>query len=142
MRIDAIFLRELHLPLVRPFETSFGVTSKRRILLAEVLSEGLTGWGECTAGERPFFSEEWTDGAWAVIVNELGPMLAGESPEHGGDCPGIFRQVKGNRMAKAALENAIWDLEAQRQGISLSHLIGGVREAIPCGVSLGVQSLI
>ena len=142
MRIDAIFLRELHLPLVRPFETSFGVTSKRRILLAEIQSEGLTGWGECTAGERPFFSAEWTDGAWAVIVNELGPMLAGESPEHGGDCPQIFRQVRGNRMAKAALENAIWDLEAQRLGISLSHLIGGVRETIPCGVSLGIQSSI
>jgi len=55
MRIDAIFLRELHMPLVRPFETSFGITTKRRILLAEIQSEGLTGWGECTAGERPFF---------------------------------------------------------------------------------------
>ena len=142
MRIDAIFLRELHLPLVRPFETSFGVTRKRRILLAEIQSEGLTGWGECTAGERPFFSAESTDGAWAVIVNELGPMLAAESPEHGGDCPGIFRQVSGNRMAKATLENAIWDLEAQRQGISLSQLLGGVRETIPCGVSLGIQSSI
>ena len=142
MRIDAIFLRELHLPLVRPFETSFGVTRERRILLAEIQSEGLTGWGECTAGERPFFCAEWTDGAWAAIVNELGPMLAAEAPEHGGDCPGIFRQVRGNRMAKATLENAIWDLEAQREGVSLSHLIGGVRETIPCGVSLGIQSSI
>jgi len=142
MRIDAIVLRELHLPLVRPFETSFGITRERRILLAEVLSEGLTGWGECTAGERPFFSAESTDGAWAVIVNELGPMLAAESPEHGGDCPKIFRQVRGNCMAKAALENAIWDLEARRLGISPSKLLGGVRETIPCGVSLGIQASI
>ena len=142
MRIDAIFLRELHMPLVHPFETSFGVTSKRRILLAEVQSEGLTGWGECTAGEWPHFSEESTDSAWAVIVNELGPLLAAEAPEHGGDCPGIFRRVRGNRMAKAALENAVWDLEAQRLGISLSNLLGGVRETIPCGVSLGIQSSI
>ena len=142
MRIDGIILRELHLPLVRPFETSFGVTSERRILLAEIRSEGLTGWGECTAGERPFFSGETTDTAWQVLVNELGPMLASETPEHGGDCPRIFKRVRGNPMAKAALENAIWDLEAQREGLSISTLLGGVRETIPCGVSLGIQSSI
>jgi O-succinylbenzoate synthase len=142
MRIDAIILRELHLPLVRPFETSFGITRNRRVLLAEIQSEGLTGWGECTAGERPFFSYESTDSAWQVICQELGPMLAAESPEHGGDCPEIFRRVRGNPMAKATLENAIWDIEAQREGISLSQLLGGVREVIPCGVSLGIQSSI
>ena len=142
MKIDAIILRELRLPLVRPFETSFGVTRNRRILLAEVQSEGLTGWGECTAGERPFFSAESTDTAWQMICQELGPMLASESPEHGGDCPEIFRRVRGNPMAKATLENAIWDIEAQREGISLSQLLGGVRDVIPCGVSLGIQSSI
>ncbi|MGD0348419.1 MAG: o-succinylbenzoate synthase [Terracidiphilus sp.] len=142
MRIDAIILRELHMPLVRPFETSFGVTRNRRIVLAEIQSEGLIGWGECTAGERPFFSGESTDTAWQVLANELGPMLAAESPEHGGECPRIFRAVRGNPMAKAALENAIWDLEAQREGISLFRLIGGVRESITCGVSLGIQSSI
>jgi O-succinylbenzoate synthase len=142
MRIDAIILRELHLPLVRPFETSFGVTRNRRILLAEIQSEGLTGWGECTAGERPFFSAESTESAWAVITQELGPMLAATSPEHGGECPRIFKQVRGNPMARATLENAIWDLEAQREGISLSRLLGGVRETIPSGVSLGIQSSI
>ena len=142
MRIDAIILREVHMPLVRPFETSFGVTRNRRIVLAEVQSEGLTGWGECTAGERPFFSGESTDTAWQVMVNELGPMLAAESPDHGGECPRIFRAVRGNPMAKAALENAIWDLEAQREGISLSSLLGGVRESIVCGVSIGIQSSI
>jgi O-succinylbenzoate synthase len=142
MRIDAIILRELHLPLVRPFETSFGATSERRILLAEVQSEGLTGWGECTAGERPFFSAESTDSAWTAIVQELGPMLVADPPEHGGECPRIFRMVRGNRMAKATLENAIWDLEAQREGVSLSRLLGGVRDTIQCGVSMGIQSSI
>ena len=142
MKIDGIILRELHLPLVRPFETSFGVTRDRRILLAEIRSEGLTGWGECTAGEHPFFSGESTDTAWQVLVNELGPMLANESPEHGGECPRIFHQVRGNPMAKATLENAIWDLEAQREGVSLAQLLGGVRETIACGVSLGIQSSI
>ena len=142
MKIDAIILRELQVPLVRPFETSFGVTSNRRILLAEVRSEGLTGWGECTAGERPFFSAESTDTCWQVLVNELGPMLAASSPEHGGECPRIFKLVRGNPMAKATLENAIWDIEAQRGGLSLSRLLGGVRDVIPCGVSLGIQSSI
>jgi O-succinylbenzoate synthase len=142
MKIDSIILRELQVPLVRPFETSFGVTTNRRIVLAEVRSEGLTGWGECTAGERPFFSAESTDSAWQVIVNELGPMLASAKVEHGGDCPRIFRLVRGNPMAKATLENAIWDIEAQREGISLSQLLGGVRDVIPCGVSLGIQATL
>ena len=140
MKIDAIILRELQVPLVRPFETSFGVTTNRRIVLAEVRADGLSGWGECTVGEHPFFSAESTDSAWQVIVNELGPMLAGAAPEHGGECPRIFKLVRGNRMAKATLENAIWDLEAQRKGISLSQLLGGVRETIACGVSIGIQS--
>jgi len=142
MKIDAIYLRELNLPLVRPFQTSFGITKDRRVVLAEIHSEGLIGWGECTAGEHPHFSEESVDTCWQVIVDELGPMLAAGSPENGGQCPRIFGLVRGNRMAKATLENAIWDLEAQMKGISLSQLLGGVRETIPCGVSIGIQSSI
>jgi O-succinylbenzoate synthase len=142
MRIDAIILRELHMPLVRSFETSFGVTRNRRILLAEIHSEGLTGWGECTAGEHPFYSGESTESAWVAITQELAPMLAAERPEHGGEIPKILGRVRENRMAKATLENAIWDLEAQREGIPLAHLIGGVRSRIPCGVSLGIQASI
>lgn len=142
MRIDGIILREVHMPLVRPFQTSFGITRNRRILLVEIRSEGLVGWGECTAGERPHFSSESTDTAWQVIVDELGPILAGSHPDHGGSCPKLFDIVRGHPMAKAALENAIWDIEAQREGVSLSRLIGGVREKIPCGVSLGIQKSI
>ena len=142
MRIDGIILREVHMPLVRPFQTSFGITKNRRILLVEVRSEGLVGWGECTAGERPHFSSESTDTAWQVIVKELGPILAGAHPDHGGSCPKLFDIVRGHPMAKAALENAIWDVEAQREGIPLSRLIGGVREKIQCGVSLGIQKSI
>ncbi len=139
MKIDAIYLRELNLPLVKPFQTSFGVTRDRRVVLAEVHSEGLVGWGECTAGEHPHFSEESVDSCWQVIVDELGPMLAAAEPEHGGQIPRLFGLVRGNRMAKATLENAIWDIEAQRKGISLSRLLGGTREVIPCGVSIGIQ---
>jgi O-succinylbenzoate synthase len=139
MRIDAIFLRELRLPLVKPFQTSFGTTTDRRILLVELRGEGLTGWGECVAGEHPFFSDETVDTAWLVIQQELAPMLANADPEHGGKCPGIFRQVRGHRMAKAALENAVWDLEAQMRRIPLASLLGGTRETIDCGVSIGIQ---
>ncbi len=142
MKIDAIRLRELHMPLVKPFETSFGVTTNRRVLLVEVQSEGLTGWAECTAGEHPHFCEESIATAWQVLEHELAPLVLETNPEHGGDCPRIFWQIRGNRMAKAALENAIWDLQAQREGVSLSDLLGGTRERIPCGVSLGIQKTI
>ncbi|HUB00515.1 MAG TPA: o-succinylbenzoate synthase [Terracidiphilus sp.] len=142
MRIDAIILRELQIPLLRPFETSFGATKDRRVLLAEVHSEGLVGWGECTATEHPHFSGESTESAWHVMVQELAPALAAAHPQHGGDCPKIFHQVRDNRMAKAALENAIWDLEAQREGVALWKLLGGVQERIACGVSLGIQPTV
>jgi O-succinylbenzoate synthase len=75
-----------------------------------------------------------------VIQQELAPVLAAADPEHGGKCPGLFRQVRGHRMAKAALENAVWDLEAQMRGIPLAELLGGTRETIDCGVSIGIQS--
>ena len=142
MRIDAILLRELRLPLVKPFQTSFGTTTDRRILLAEVQAEGLTGWGECVAGEHPFFSDETVDTAWSVIQQELAPILANAEPEYGGKCPSIFRRVRGHRMAKAALENAIWDLEAQMKAVPLASLLGGTRETIDCGVSIGIQATL
>ena len=139
MKIEAITLREIRMPLVKPFQTSFGTTTDRRILLVEIKGEGLTGWGECVAGEHPYFSDETIDTAWIVSLQELVPALANADPEHGGKCPTIFRQVRGHRMAKAALENAVWDLEAQMRGIALSELLGGIRETIPCGVSIGIQ---
>ena len=139
MRIDAIFLRELRLPLVQPFQTSFGTTTERRILLIELRGEGLTGWGECVAGEHPYFSDETVDTAWYVIQQELAPLLAASEPEHGGKIPGLFRRIRGHRMAKAALENAVWDLESQIRGVPLALLLGGSRETIACGVSIGIQ---
>lgn len=142
MKIDAILLRELHMSLVRPFTTSFGQTSKRRILLVEIRAEGLSGWGECTAGEHPYFSEETTDTAWLILLHELAPALAASEIDHGGKCQELFRRVRGHRMAKAALENAVWDLEAQMRGIPLATLLGGTRGTIACGVSIGIQPSI
>lgn len=139
MKIDAIFMREVRMPLVKPFETSFGRTTDRRILLVEIRAEGLTGWGECTAGEHPYFSDETIDTAWSVMAAELAPLLAASDVAHPGKCPGIFGRVRGHRMAKAALENAVWDLQAQIDGVPLSILLGGVRDVISCGVSIGIQ---
>ncbi|WP_263385481.1 o-succinylbenzoate synthase [Granulicella arctica] len=140
MKIDAIHLREIAMPLAFPFETSFGVTTGRRILLIEIESEGLTAWGECVAGEHPYFSDESIDTAWITTEAELAPRLLNATDlESGGSCPHIFKQVRGHRMAKAALENAVWDLVAQQEDVSLSQLLGGTRKTIPCGVSIGIQ---
>jgi O-succinylbenzoate synthase len=139
LNIDAIHMREINMPLAYPFETSFGVTTGRRILLVEIESEGLTAWGECVAGEHPYYSDEMIDTAWIITETELAPRLLEAEIEGGGSVPGLFRQVRGHRMAKAALENAVWDLEAQVEKVSLSHLLGGTRKVIPCGVSIGIQ---
>ncbi len=139
MKIDAITLREINMPLVAPFQTSFGTTTDRRILLIEVRAEGFTGWGECVAGEHPYFSEETVDTAWTIISTELAPLLADAELERSGDVPRLFKLVRGNRMAKAAVENALWDLEAQMRGVSLASMLGGTRETIACGVSIGIQ---
>ncbi|MDT7813115.1 MAG: o-succinylbenzoate synthase, partial [Acidobacteriaceae bacterium] len=139
MKIESIVLRELSMSLIHPFTTSFGETRERRVLLVEVRADGLSGWGECTTGEHPYFSEESTDTAWVTILQELVPLLTATEEQRGGKCPGIFRAVRGHRMAKAAIENALWDLEAQMRRIPLYELLGGTRETIACGVSIGIQ---
>jgi O-succinylbenzoate synthase len=142
MKIDAIYLRELRLPLVKPFVTSFGATTERRVLLVEIKGEGFTGWGECVAGEHPYYSYETIDTAWLMLSSELAPRLLAADLPHSGKCSNAFKQVRGHRMAKAALENAVWDLEAQLLGVPLWQLLGGTREVINCGVSIGIQPSI
>ena len=139
LKIDAIHLREINMPLAYPFETSFGLTTGRRILLVELESDGRTAWGECVAGEHPYFSDEMIDTAWIITETELAPRLLEAELSSGGECPDLFKPVRGHRMAKAALENAMWDLEAQVEGVPLSELLGGTRKVIPCGVSIGIQ---
>ncbi|HEY5055934.1 MAG TPA: o-succinylbenzoate synthase, partial [Acidobacteriaceae bacterium] len=92
------------------------------------------------AGEHPYFSEESIDTAWLVTERELAPRLVGKELVGGGGVPALFHPVRGNRMAKAALENAVWDLDAQRKRIPLASLLGGTRETIACGVSIGIQT--
>lgn len=139
MKIEAITLREIRMPLVHPFETSGWCTTERRILLATVHSQGVAGWGECTAGEDPYYSEEYTETAWQVLIHYLAPALLGRDLAGGAECPPVFAQVRGHRMAKAALENAVWDAEAGQKGVPLWKLLGGPRRQIECGVSIGIQ---
>jgi o-succinylbenzoate synthase len=139
MKIEAITLRELQMPLVHFFETSFGRTYSRRILLVTLHADGLEGWGECTAGEAPYYSEEYIDGAWDVTVRYLAPALLGKTLRSGSGVPDLLSRVREHRMAKAALENAVWDAEAQEKGTPLWKLLGGTQREITCGVSIGIQ---
>jgi O-succinylbenzoate synthase len=139
MKIEAITIREIQMPLVHFFETSFGRIYSRRILLVTVHCDGVDGWGECVADEAPFYSGESIDTAWYVTREFLAPMLLGKSVEKGSDVPPLLARVRAHRMAKGALENAIWDAEAKARNIALWKLLGGSLEKIPCGVSIGIQ---
>ena len=139
MKIEAIHLREVAMPLAHPFTTSFGTTTGRRVLLVEIECEGMSAWGECVAGEHPYFSDEMIDTAWFITETELAPRLLAAEVASGRDCPALFAQVRGHRMAKAALENAVWEMDSLRQGVSLAKLLGGTRDRISCGVSIGIQ---
>jgi len=138
--ISSIELREIRLPLIHFFETSFGRTTERRILLARVFDkDGAEGWGECTAGEGPFYSDEWAETAWPTLKEFLAPMVVGREAVAAAKVHELMKSVRGHRMAKAAIETACWDLEAKRAGVPLWKHLGGVQAEIPCGVSIGIQ---
>lgn len=139
IKIESIRLHEVSMPLVTPFQTSFGTTTQRRILLVEMQSEGLTGWGEVTTPENPFYNPESIDQAWVVLRDFLIPMLLGASLRAASDVPALLARVRGSEMSKAALENAIWDIEAQQKQKPLHQILGGVRQEVACGVSLGLR---
>jgi o-succinylbenzoate synthase len=142
MKPEAITLREIQMPLVQFFETSFGRIYSRRILLLTAHCEGLNGWGECVAGEDPFYSSEWIESSWPTITRYLAPAVLGRNLDRARDCAALFSRVRGHRMAKAALENALWDAEAQQKNHPLWKLLGGTRTEIPCGVSIGIQDSV
>ena len=142
MKVDAITLRELEMPLVHFFETSFGRTYTRRILLVSVHADGITGWGECVAGENPYYSSEWIETAWPTIKHFLAPAILGRNLSCAKESGILMAKVRGHRMAKAAIENALWDAEALQKQQSLWKLLGGSLAEIPCGVSIGIQDSI
>jgi O-succinylbenzoate synthase len=142
MRLKKLALREIHLDLHEPFQTSFGASHHRRILLLEAIVDGTTGWGESTAGEDPYYSYETVETAWHILRDFLWPILRGREFSSAAELFDLFSRVRGHNMAKAGLESALWDAEAKIKNIPLWKLLGGAREEIPCGVSIGIQPTI
>ena len=142
MKIERIELHHIQMPLVHPFRTSFGVERKRPCILVEIQSEGITGWGEVAAGLGPWYSSETMETAWHILRDYLAPFLLGKSIETTADIAPIFKAVRGHPMAKAGIENAVWDVLAKAQGKPLSAMLGGVRDRVEVGVSIGIQPTI
>src|SRR5258706_4029623 len=142
MKIEAITLREIHMPLVHYFKTSFGRPYSRRILLLTAHCDGVNGWGECVAGEDPFYSSEWTESAWLTITRHLVPTVLGGNLGSARECAALLARVRGHSMARAAIENALWDAEANQTAVPLWKLLGGTRTEISCGVSIGIQDSV
>jgi len=142
MKIERIELREIQMPLVHFFETSFGRTTVRRIVLVRVDADGVTGWGEVTCGESPFYNYETPETAWHILRDFLIPWVLTKEWNTAADVAALFKPVRGHNMAKAALQNALWDVEARERQIPLWKLIGGTLEEIPCGVSIGIQDSV
>jgi O-succinylbenzoate synthase len=143
IKIRAVELIEINLPLVHFFETSFGRTYERRIILVRVEdADGAEGWGEVTAGESPGYSDEWTDSAWVTIETILAPSVIGREFGSAADVWDSMVWARGHRMAKSAIETACWDLEAKKLGVPLWRHLGGVNQTIECGVSIGIQDSV
>ena len=140
LHLERLELREIELPLLSPFETSFGRTTRRRILIVRVFDKtGASGYGECVAAEGPFYNHETVDTAWLITAKYIGPLLTRAGVETAREVNKALAPIRGNQMAKAGVEAAVWDLEAKLAGVPLWQHLGGVREEINCGVSIGLQ---
>ncbi len=141
--IDRIVLRQIGMPLVHFFETSFGRTYERHMVLVEAVSGGVSGWGEVTAGENPFYNEEWTESAWRIVRDYAAPRVLGKTLASAEEVDSWTAHIRGHNMARGGLEAAVWDLQARLNGQPLwKEIGGGARREIPCGVSIGIQETV
>src|SRR5437762_4415225 len=141
MRLEAVELRRIKLPLVAPFETSFGVQTERDVLLLKAITDAGAGWGECVAGEEPLYSSEYVDAACDVLLKHLLPRLLDRELE-AADVATVLRPVHGHNMAKAAIEMALLDAELRADGRSFAKFFGATRKDVDCGVSVGIHRSI
>jgi len=139
MRIERIELRKIHLPYLTPFETSGWRESGSHAIIVRMEAEGIVAWGEAPTGESPFYNEENQKTGWVILQDYLAPMLLQADLSSPWDATPALARVRGNRIAKAGLEFAVWDLFARREGCSLSRLLGGTRARVEVGVSVGIQ---
>jgi O-succinylbenzoate synthase len=142
MKIEAVSLREIQMPLVHFFETSFSRLYHRRIVLVTVHCEGVNGWGECVTGEDPYYSSEWIESSWPTLKHYLAPAVVGKTIASARESAALMAKVRGHRMARAGIENALWDAEARQNQVPLWKLLGGTRREIQCGVSIGIQDTV
>lgn len=142
MKVESIELHRIGMPLVRPFETSFGRETARDVLLVHLLTDVGDGWGECVAGSAPSYSSEYVDGCAHVIEHHLAPILFRTPDVRADDLGGLLAPVVGHRMAKAALEAAVLDAELRASGTSFAERLGAVRTEVDCGVSVGISTSI
>ncbi len=142
MTVESITLHRIGMPLVRPFETSFGRETERDVLLVQLRTDAGEGWGECVAGSSPSYSSEYVDGCAHVIEHHLAPLLFAADEPRAADLESVFAPVVGHRMAKAALEAAVLDAELRASGTSLARYLGAVRTEVDCGVSVGISPSI
>ncbi len=143
MKIDRIVMRHLRMPLVHFFETSFGRTYERDIIVVEAIADGVSGWGEVTAGENPFYNEEWTASAWLIVRDYAAPRVLHRRLDSADEVAPLLQPIRGHHMARGGVEAAVWDLEARQLNRPLYlHIGGGAHREVPCGVSIGVQDSV
>ena len=139
MKIERIEIRHTKMELVNPFTTSMGTEYDEEHIMVRIDGEGLTGWGESVAEGTPFYSYETVTTAWHIMKDFLIPEILGKELNDVGEVIALYDKVRGHMMAKAGIESALWDLLAKGKGVSLSRLLGGTREKIDVGVSIGIQ---
>lgn len=140
MEIKEIKLHQLEMDLKNPFTTSFGTQTKRFITIVEAVNaDGLSGFGECVAGEDPLYSEEFMDSALIAMKKYFAPIIIKNGISHPDDVWNLLVPFKKNNMAKAGLEGAVWDLYAKENGMTLAEAVGGKKTEVDVGVSLGLE---
>ncbi len=143
IKVDRIILRHIRMPLVHFFETSFGRTYERDIILVELNADGISGWGEVTAGENPFYNEEWTGSIWPLLIHHVSPRVLNYEFASPAEVGKRTSHIRGHNMARGGLEAAFWDLQARINNEPLWKTIGGgTRKEIACGVSIGIQDSV
>ena len=139
MKIESITLHHISMPLVAPFETSFGRETDRQCVIVTMQSEGLTGYGECVATRDPGYNYETTGTVWHILKEFVAPLLLGHDVVDAQDFQERVNGIRGHLLAKAGVEMALWDLLGKRDGKSLKQMFGGTRDNVDVGVSIGIQ---
>ena len=140
MKIESITFHHLSMPLISVFETSFGRETDRECILITIRSEGLVGYGECVASRDPGYNYETTGTAMHILKDFISPLILGQDVKDALDFQERVSGIRGHQLAKAGVEMALWDLLGKRENKSLRELLGGVREKVEVGVSIGIQS--